>query len=134
MFLLDTDICSEAVMGNPRVLSRVRDCDPDSWAISALVYAELQFGLEKGQLITRSREALEKFLHFAPMVPFDGDAARQAAIVRAELERVGRPSGQVDYFIAGHARSLGATLVTGNTRHFEAIGGLRLENWDMPVA
>lgn len=50
-------------------------------------------------------------------------------MVRAELERLGRPSGQMDYLIAGHARSLGLTLITGNTRHFELVGGIRVENW-----
>lgn len=129
MFLIDTDICSEAVMGNPRVLERLGSLDRDAWAISSLVYAELQFGLEKGKLSTRSHTALEKFLLAAPMVPFDRGAAREAAVVRFELEVQGRPSGAVDQFIAGHARHLRATLVTGNTAHFERVAGLVLENW-----
>jgi len=65
-------------------------------------------------------------------VSFGSQAAAEAAMVRAELERLGRPSGQMDYLIAGHARSLGLTLVTGNTRHFEPVGGIRVENWIPP--
>jgi tRNA(fMet)-specific endonuclease VapC len=129
VFLLDTDICSEAVMGNPRVLERLGALDRDAWAMSSLVYAELQFGLDKGKLSTRSHTALEKFLLAAPLVPFDRGAAREAALVRFELEAQGRPSGAVDHFIAGHARYLEATLVTGNTAHFERVRGLVLENW-----
>ncbi len=129
MFLLDTDICSEAVMGHPRILERLGALDRDVWAISSLVYAELQFGLEKGKLTPRSRAALDKFLKAAPLVPFDRGAAREAAKVRFELEEQGRPSGAVDQMIAGHARYLQATLVTGNTAHFESVQGLVLENW-----
>jgi len=35
----------------------------------------------------------------------------------------------IDQLIAGQARYLGATLVTSNTKHFEHVPGLRLENW-----
>ncbi len=32
-------------------------------------------------------------------------------------------------FIAAHALAIGATLVTDNTREFERIESLKLENW-----
>ena len=129
MYLLDTDTCSELVMGNAGVFSRVDELDRDAWCISSLVFAELQYGLEKGKLLPRSKDSLQKFLDSASCVSFGSQAAAEAAMVCAELEQLGRPSGQMDYLIAGHARSLGATLVTGNTRHFELVGGIRLENW-----
>ena len=132
MHLLDTDTCSELVMGNAEVFSRVDELDRDAWCISSLVYTELQYGLERGKLLPRSRDSLQKFLRSAPCVSFGTQAAVEAAMVRAELERLGRPSGQMDYLIAGHARSLGLTLVTGNTRHFEPVGGIRVENWIPP--
>ena len=132
MHLLDTDTCSELVMGNAEVFSRVDELDRDAWCISSLVYTELQYGLERGKLLPRSRDSLQKFLRSAPCVSFGTQAAVEAAMVRAELERLGRPSGQMDYLIAGHARSLGLTLVTGNTRHFEPVGGIRVENWISP--
>ena len=129
MVMLDTDTCSELVMGDTQLFSRIDSLDRDSWCISSLVVAELQFGLEKGKLNPRSRDSLQKFLGSAPCVAFDCAAAREGAMVRGELEKLGRPANQMDYLIAGHARSLGSTLVTGNTRHFENVGGLRVENW-----
>jgi tRNA(fMet)-specific endonuclease VapC len=129
MVMLDTDTCSELVMGDTQLFSRIDSLDRDSWCISSLVFAELQFGLEKGRLNPRSRDSLRKFLGSAPCVAFDCAAAREGAMVRGELEKLGRPANQMDYLIAGHARSLGSTLVTGNTRHFENVGGLRVENW-----
>ena len=60
---------------------------------------------------------------------FDAQAASVHGKVRAELERSGRPVGAMDLMIASHARSPDVTLVTNNTREFERIESLRLENW-----
>jgi tRNA(fMet)-specific endonuclease VapC len=35
----------------------------------------------------------------------------------------------MDLLIAGHAMDLNLTLVTNNTREFERVEGLKLENW-----
>jgi tRNA(fMet)-specific endonuclease VapC len=42
--------------------------------------------------------------------------------------------GANDIFIAAHARSLGLTLVTNNTREFNRVDGLRVENWTRHVS
>ncbi|MEF8036880.1 PIN domain-containing protein, partial [Escherichia coli] len=49
--------------------------------------------------------------------------------IRAELARQGRPVGPFDQMIAGHARSRGLIIVTNNTREFERVDGLRIEDW-----
>ena len=36
-----------------------------------------------------------------------------------------------DVFIAAHARCLDLTLVTNNTREFERVRGLAIENWTL---
>jgi tRNA(fMet)-specific endonuclease VapC len=46
-----------------------------------------------------------------------------------QLKNGGKVSGLVDSLIAAHAVSLGLTLVTNNTKHFEHVPGLKLENW-----
>lgn len=129
-YLIDTDVCSEAIMGNPKVYSQLASLPREDWAISSLVYAELQFGLEKGKLRDESRQALAMFLKSAAVVAFDKRAAIEAAVVRAKLELLGKPSGAIDQLIAGHAISLGLRLVTSNLRHFESVPGLQLENWN----
>ena len=40
-----------------------------------------------------------------------------------------KPIGPYDQMIAGHARSQGLILVTNNTREFERVPGLRIEDW-----
>jgi len=128
-WLLDTDTCSFAIMGDQTVFSRLDSLDRDAWAISSLTFAELQYGLEKGALKERSEKALTKFLLAAPVLSFDQQAAREAAAVRRELEQRGKPSGAIDQLLAGHARALGAVFVTCNTQHFQNVPGLVIENW-----
>ena len=71
---------------------------------------------------------------FADLVqaPFDAPAAAEAACIRVELEARGVAIGPLDLMIAATALSLGATLVTNNTREFSRIEGLRLEDWTKP--
>lgn len=128
-YLLDTNVCTQAVMGEPSVFNRLERLELEDWAISSIVFAELQFGLEKGQLRPTSAEGLERFLAFAPVANFDRSAAAKAAWVRAELERLGKPAGAIDQLIAGQALDLGVTLVTRNTRHFKDVPELKLESW-----
>ena len=47
---------------------------------------------------------------------------------RSWFGSVDRP-GIHDMLIGGHARSEGLTIVTNNTREFERMPGLRVENW-----
>lgn len=62
-------------------------------------------------------------------MPFDPDAARESARVRALLEAQGQPIGPYDVFLAGQALAQSLILVTDNTREFSRVPGLTLENW-----
>lgn len=64
----------------------------------------------------------------------DEPADQHHADIRSALERAGTPIGNHDLFIAAHARSRGLTLVTHNTREFEQVSGLRVEDWLVPPA
>lgn len=65
----------------------------------------------------------------ATIMPFDREAAIEAAKISTYLKSIGRPSGLADELIAGHAVSLGMTLVTNNVKHFEGVPGLKVESW-----
>ena len=60
---------------------------------------------------------------------FDSLAAESYGKVRADLEKKGTPIGPLDMMIVGHAKSLGYTVVTNNTKELERVKGLKLENW-----
>lgn len=91
--------------------------------------AELQYGVNKSRHPVQNQAALDLFLAPLEIAPFDALAAQHTGRIRAELERQGTPIGAFDLLIAGHARSLGYTLVTNNGREFSRVPRLSLENW-----
>ncbi len=128
-YLLDTNICIYIINRRPPEVFRHFDgVAAGQIGISSITHAELDFGVAKSGS-RRNRAALDKFLLPLEIMPFDADAARQYGRLRARLERLGTPIGALDTLIAAHALALGVTLVSNNTREFERVPKLRLENW-----
>lgn len=128
-YLLDTNICIYAIKQRPaEVVAALRAHASAGIGISSITAAELWFGVEKSGS-TRNRDALRRFLEPLEIADFDAASAEIYGRVRLQLERAGTPIGPLDTQIAAHAIHLGVTLVTNNTREFERVAGLRLENW-----
>ncbi len=77
----------------------------------------------------KSIELIRAFLDNVEMLPVTARAAREAGVVRAELESQGQVIGAYDLLIAGHSRCIGATLVTNDAREFSRVRDLRVETW-----
>lgn len=99
----------------------LRLCTPVLW--------ELLTGAFKAQNGSSQFSRLKELENRLTVLPFDLDSARQAAKTRAHLERLGTPIGNVDTMISGIALAHDLTIVTRNTREFERVPGLRIENW-----
>ena len=129
-YLLDTNICIYLIKERPiEVLERFRQYLPQDVAIYSITLFELEYGVEKSQYRQRSEDALAKFLLPLNLINFDSSSSFEAAKIRVQLEKKGRPIGPYDLLIAGLARSRDMILVTNNTREFERVNGLNLENW-----
>ena len=129
-YMLDTNICIYCIKNKPeKVLIRLQRHDPSEICISSVTYAELVYGVEKSQAKEKNRLALTLLLANIDILVFDDAAAETYGEVRAELEKQGTPIGSMDMMIAGHAKSLGYTIVTNNTREFDRVKGLKVENW-----
>lgn len=129
-YMLDTNICIYAIKHKPEpVFLKLQVHDPSEICISSVTYAELVYGVEKSQAIEKNRVALALLLANIEIMDFDSLAAESYGKIRADLEKVGKPIGSLDMMIAGHAKSLGYTIVTNNTRKFSRVNGLKLENW-----
>ncbi len=127
-FLLDTDTVSFILRDMGEVAARLREHRPSELGISAITLAELRYGADrKGS--RKLHAAIDAFAHDVEVVPFDDKAAQQYGRLGAELADRGTPIGEMDTLIAAHAIVLGATLVSGNMRHFSRVRGLRVENW-----
>ena len=130
MYMLDTNICIFAIKKRPvTILANLQTHKPSDICISSITYAELCHGVEKSQARDRNRLALTMFLSNISIIPFDESVAMEYGRVRAALEKNGTPIGPLDTQIAAHAKSLGMTLVTNNTREFGRVKGLMIEDW-----
>ena len=128
-YMLDTDICIYAMNARrPEVLDAIRRHASAGIGISTITAAELHFGAARSGS-ARNVEALGRFLAGLEVAPFDTVAATLSGSLRAWLASQGTPIGPYDNLIAAHAHALGATLVSNNTREFQRVPGLVLENW-----
>ena len=131
-YLLDTDICIYTINERPAaVLRAFREHHSAGLGISSVTAAELYFGVARTGS-QRNLEGLRRFLATLEVASFDGAAAEVSGSMRAWLAAQGTPIGPYDTLIAAHAHSLGVTLVSNNTREFERVPGLRVENWASP--
>ena len=131
-WLLDTNLCIRVLRDRPAGLRERFNREADALCISTVVLTELLYGAEKSARPAENRRTVEQFAARMVVLPFDDAAAAHAANIRATLERQGLPIGGYDVLIAGHARSRGLVVVTGNLREFNRVEGLRSEDWLSP--
>jgi tRNA(fMet)-specific endonuclease VapC len=130
MHLLDTNICIYHLKGQfPILKRRFETRSPLTLGIPAIVKAELYFGANKSQNKANTIKVLDAFLGPLAIIPFGDEEAVCYARIRAELESEGTPIGPNDLLIAATALARGAILVTRNSREFQRVKGLALEDW-----
>jgi tRNA(fMet)-specific endonuclease VapC len=93
------------------------------------VLNELYVGVAQSSDPARGRRAVDMFVEPFPVLDFDAEAAFHTADIRADLTRKGQIIGPYDLMIAGHARSLGLKVITGNLGEFRRVDGLLCEDW-----
>lgn len=129
-YLLDTNICIYIMKGTPHaVLNKLGTIPAGDIAISVITVSELEFGARKSMFPEKNLASIQKFLSPFFIVDFNHAAAKEYGIVRAQLTAKGLPIGPLDTLLAAQAKSLQYTLVSNNTREFERVDGLLLENW-----
>jgi tRNA(fMet)-specific endonuclease VapC len=129
-YLLDTNVLSDFIRGEPGVSTRLRSTSPECIAISTITLMELEYRLALDA--RRAREiasVVRDIVDSVEVLPFSREDARAVASVRAALRRRGRPIGPYDVLLAGVALSRGRSFVTANTKEFERVTGLTLERW-----
>ena len=128
-YMLDTNICVYLLNHVPEVISSFAEKKDDGVAVSSITLAELEFGVCNSTAYDKNRAALLSFLPLVEILPFDSAAAVEYGKICTSLRRQGTPIGPLDMLIAAHAKSQGLVVVTNNTREFERVKDLKLENW-----
>ena len=129
-YMLDTNICIYAIKHKPeKVFQKLQEVEPEDVCVSSVTYAEFVHGVEKSVAVEKNRLALSMLLANIEILDFNVDAADCYGKIRAVLEKKGTPIGPLDMMIAGHAMSMGYTVVTNNVQEFTRVPYLKIENW-----
>lgn len=129
-YMLDTDTCSYIMRRSPdSVVNRLAKVPVSDVCISVITKSELLYGVEVSPKRRQDEAALDAFLRYVEVLDFPDGASPHYAKIRADLKTRGTMIGANDLLIAAHARSLGLTLITNNTREFRRVRNLSIENW-----
>lgn len=132
-YLLDTCVISDFIKGEKGVVSKMLSLQPNWIAVSTISKMEVEYGLSLSE--SRARQLaprIKAFFDSVHLIPFSGEDATSAAVVRAQLRKAGTPIGPYDVLLAGTAVNRDLILVTSNVSEFRRVKGLRLENWHSP--
>ena len=130
MYMLDTNALIMAIR-HPDwpIYEKIKRHIGKDICISVVTYGELEYGIQKSAAPERNRIAVMKILLGIKILNFDMKASEHFGNIFAELEKERQRIGDRDMMIAGHARSLGYTLITNNVREFSRVKGLLYEDW-----
>jgi predicted nucleic acid-binding protein len=128
--LLDTDILSEFLRGNTKVIAKVEEHLNEFGfiSLSIITYYEILNGL----LYKDARKQMllfQQFVELNKVVPLTIRTVNLSANIQAELRKKGTEIGHTDTLIAGVVMASDFQLITNNTAHFKRIKGLDLDNW-----
>jgi len=129
MYMLDTNILIYFFKDVGKVATQLLSHSPNDIIIPSTVIYELQVGIAKSNQPQKRETQLSTLLQQIKINNFTLKEATEAAQIRADLEKKGTPIGPIDTLIAAHARANNKILVTHNTKEFQRVEGLILEDW-----
>ena len=133
-YLLDTNICIYIIKKSPeKVIKKleaiIKAEGKNEIYLSSITVSELYYGVEKSTQVDKNLEALKGFLTPFQVVDFDLRSAEIFGQIRSNLEKKGTVIGPYDLQIASVALAHDFILVSNNTKEFERVESLQLENW-----
>ncbi len=129
MYVLDTNTLIYFFKGMGRVAEKLFSIPPRDVAIPTVVLFELEVGIAKSKAPRKRKTQLKELTDTIKTLPFGYDEAKEAASIRAKLEKQGEPIGPYDILIAATALSANGVLVTHNTKEFKRVAKLKIVDW-----
>ena len=130
IYYLDSNICVYFLKGlYPSIMENIKNINPNNIKIPSIVKAELLYGAEKSQQKAKNLSNINRFLEPFEIIPFDDDCSIVYSKIRSSMELKGTIIGPNDYIIASTVLAKNGILVTNNTKEFERVKNLKIENW-----
>jgi tRNA(fMet)-specific endonuclease VapC len=128
-YLLDTNTCVFFLRGKLNLDEYIKAKGRENLFISEIVVLELRFGAENSDNPAKSHKVLDNFLNGISIIPIY-NSIRRYAKEKVRLRKMGKPiNDEFDLLIGVTSVENKLTLVTDNTKHFEKIEGIKIENW-----
>ena len=127
-YMLDTNMCIYLMKHQPEEVARhFAQCYVGEVVMSAITYAELEYGVVVSADPERERANLAALVEDIPVVAFDAPASVAYGLIRQATRE--NKKDALDKLIAAHAVALGVTVVTNNMKDFAKYPGVMAENW-----
>ncbi len=128
VYMLDTNMVIYLIKNQPeQVARRFAQCYVGDVVMSAITFAELEYGVSVAAHPEREKVHLLSLIEDIPVLPFDTDAAIAYGPIRLATRENKRD--HLDKLIAAHAVSLDLTVVTNNEKDFMRYPDVKTENW-----
>ena len=132
MYLLDTNICIFLIKKkNPLLIEKLKNYYNKGIFISSLTLAELEYGVENSDHKEKNRLSLIEFLTIFEILNFEQKDTQSYGMIKSDLRKSGKMIGAIDALLAAQAISRNLIFVTNNTKEFERINNLRIEDWTL---
>jgi tRNA(fMet)-specific endonuclease VapC len=129
MYLLDTNTLIYFFKQEGQVEKHLKNIPIHQISVPSIVWFELEHGTLRSTKPELQRISIDLALQAYGTLSLDYPCAKSAATIKRALEVAGTPIGHYDLLIAGMAMANNLILVTRNTREFERVPSLRVENW-----
>jgi len=128
VIMLDTDTCIEMLRGNRQVLNKSSQYD-GMICVSFMTVGELFYGASNSSKPDANNSLVEELLLTVETIESDFNIMKRFGEIKSNLKAKNMMLPDADIIIAGSVLEYCDMLVTGNTRHFQRIDGLQVENW-----
>ena len=128
-FLIDTNILIYRLKNLGNVNDNFFKYKDEQMSVSVISYGELIFGAMKSKSVEKNLETVKAIKSIFPLIDINCDIMETFGEIKAYIQKIGKPVDDMDLLISATAISNGMTLVTHNTKHFENIPNLKLEDW-----
>ena len=128
-YLIDTDTIIFALRGDSGVLAKFEENKNLPISISMITYAELVFGAKRSQNEQKNMIKVNHIRDIYSIEELNEGVMEVFADIKAKMFDKGIRIEDLDLLIAATAIYNELTLVTNNTKHFENVPNLKIENW-----
>ena len=131
-YLLDTNICIHFLKGEYQLKDKIQQVGLENCYFSEITILELLFGVENSAETKKeqNRQIYKQFYNFIKQNIVQINSCFETyAIEKNRLKQKGQSIAEFDMLIGCSAIANDLIVVTRNTKHFERLKNIKLENW-----